>query len=51
MVVLLINGGPMGLWGVPNNSTILGSAPREAFGVVGALPISRVMSATCPGRL
>ena len=37
MVVLLINGLAMGLWGVPNNSTILGSVPREAFGVVGAL--------------
>ena len=37
MVVLLINGLAMGLWGVPNNSTILGSVPRESFGVVGAL--------------
>tara|TARA_B100000029_G_scaffold110038_1_gene101662 strand:+ start:37978 stop:39441 length:1464 start_codon:yes stop_codon:yes gene_type:complete len=37
MSVLLINGLAMGLWGVPNNSTILGSVPREAFGVVGAL--------------
>tara|TARA_A100001037_G_scaffold149806_1_gene135384 strand:- start:66 stop:1541 length:1476 start_codon:yes stop_codon:yes gene_type:complete len=36
-VVLLINGLAMGLWGVPNNSTILGSVPREWFGVVGAL--------------
>lgn len=37
MFVLLINGLAMGLWGVPNNSTILGSVPKEAFGVVGAL--------------
>ena len=37
MFVLLVNGLAMGLWGVPNNSTILGSVPREAFGVVGAL--------------
>jgi EmrB/QacA subfamily drug resistance transporter len=37
MVVLLINGLAMGLWGVPNNSTILGSVPRESYGVVGAL--------------
>ena len=37
MVVLLLNGLAMGLWGVPNNSTILGSVPRESFGVVGAL--------------
>jgi|TARA_B100000959_G_scaffold284144_2_gene354964 EmrB/QacA subfamily drug resistance transporter len=36
-VVLLINGLAMGLWGVPNNSTILGSVPTESFGVVGAL--------------
>lgn len=36
-VVLLINGLAMGLWGVPNNSTILGSVPKEQFGVVGAL--------------
>lgn len=35
--VLLINGLAMGLWGVPNNSTILGSVPKESFGVVGAL--------------
>ena len=35
--VLLVNGLAMGLWGVPNNSTILGSVPRESFGVVGAL--------------
>ncbi|MEE8045815.1 MAG: MFS transporter, partial [Dehalococcoidia bacterium] len=37
MVVLLFNGLAMGLWGVPNNSTILGSVPKESFGVVGAL--------------
>ncbi|MDG0865615.1 MFS transporter [Candidatus Lucifugimonas marina] len=37
MFVLLINGLAMGLWGVPNNSTILGSVPKESFGVVGAL--------------
>lgn len=37
MVVLLFNGLAMGLWGVPNNSTILGSVSRESFGVVGAL--------------
>jgi MFS family permease len=37
MGVLLINGVAMGLWGVPNNSTILGSVPKESFGVVGAL--------------
>ena len=37
MVVLLINGLAMGLWGVPNNSTILGSVPSESYGVVGAL--------------
>lgn len=36
-LVLLINGLAMGLWGVPNNSTILGSVPKESFGVVGAL--------------
>ncbi len=37
MVVLLFNGLAMGLWGVPNNSTILGSVDKESFGVVGAL--------------
>ncbi len=37
MVVLLINGLAMGLWGVPNNSTILGAVSKESFGVVGAL--------------
>ncbi len=37
MFVLLVNGLAMGLWGVPNNSTILGSVPKESFGVVGAL--------------
>jgi len=37
MVVLLVNGVAMGLWGVPNNSIILGSVPKESFGVVGAL--------------
>lgn len=37
MMVLLVNGLAMGLWGVPNNSTILGAVPRESFGVVGAL--------------
>jgi hypothetical protein len=37
MLVLLINGVAMGLWGVPNNSTILGSVSKEQFGVVGAL--------------
>jgi MFS family permease len=31
MFVLLINGLAMGLWGVPNNSTILGSVPKESF--------------------
>jgi len=36
-IVLILNGLAMGLWGVPNNSTILGSVPRESFGVVGAL--------------
>jgi MFS family permease len=36
MVVLLLNGLAMGLWGVPNNSTILGSVPAESLGVVGA---------------
>ena len=36
-LVLLVNGISMGLWGVPNNSTILGSVSKESFGVVGAL--------------
>jgi EmrB/QacA subfamily drug resistance transporter len=36
-LVLLANGIAMGLWGVPNNSTILGSVSKESFGVVGAL--------------
>jgi MFS family permease len=36
-LVLLVNGIAMGLWGVPNNSTILGSVSKESFGVVGAL--------------
>ena len=36
-LVLLVNGISMGLWGVPNNSTILGSVSKKSFGVVGAL--------------
>jgi MFS family permease len=34
--VLFVNGLAMGLWNVPNNSTIMGSVPRSSFGVVGA---------------
>ena len=37
MVVLFANGLAMGLWNVPNNSIIMGSVPRESFGIVGAL--------------
>ena len=36
MVVLLVNGLAMGLWNVPNNSIIMGSVPRESFGIIGA---------------
>ncbi|MGA0275137.1 MAG: MFS transporter [Dehalococcoidia bacterium] len=36
LVVLLINGLAMGLWNVPNNSIIMGSVPKESFGIVGA---------------
>lgn len=35
-VVLLANGLAMGLWGVPNNSVIMGSVPRSTYGIVGA---------------
>ena len=35
-IVLFVNGLAMGLWNVPNNSTIMGSVPRSSFGVVGA---------------
>ncbi|MDA0233099.1 MAG: MFS transporter, partial [Chloroflexi bacterium] len=34
--VLFVNGLAMGLWNVPNNSTIMGSVPRSSFGVIGA---------------
>lgn len=36
MIVLFVNGLAMGLWNVPNNSTIMGSVPRSSFGVIGA---------------
>ena len=36
MIVLFVNGLAMGLWNVPNSSTIMGSVSRSSFGVVGA---------------
>ena len=36
-VTLLFNGLALGLWNVPNNSTIIGAAPASDLGVVGAL--------------
>jgi MFS family permease len=36
MVLLLASGLALGLWNVPNGSTILGSVPPENLGVVGA---------------
>ena len=36
MVLLLANGLALGLWNVPNGSTILGSVPPAHLGVVGA---------------
>jgi len=37
MIVVFVNGLAMGLWNVPNSSTIMGSVPPSRFGVVGAL--------------
>ena len=37
IVLLFAIGLAMGLWNVPNNSTILGAVPRSRLGVVGAL--------------
>ena len=36
VVSLIVNGLAIGIWNVPNNSTIMGSVPRSEFGVVGA---------------
>lgn len=36
VVTLFINGLAIGIWNVPNNSTIMGSVSRSDFGVVGA---------------
>jgi EmrB/QacA subfamily drug resistance transporter len=36
VTTLFINGIAIGLWNVPNNSTIMGSVPRSSLGVVGA---------------
>jgi MFS family permease len=36
MILLLASGLALGLWNVPNGSTILGSVPPENLGVVGA---------------
>ncbi len=35
-IILLANGLAMGLWGVPNNSVIMGAVPRSTYGIVGA---------------
>lgn len=35
-LILLANGLAMGLWGVPNNSVIMGAVPRSTYGIVGA---------------
>ena len=37
MIVVFVNGLAMGLWNVPNSSTIMGSVLPSRFGVVGAL--------------
>ena len=37
MVGLAVNGFGLGSWAVSNNSVVVGSAPREFMGVVGAL--------------
>ncbi len=36
IAALAVNGLAMGIWNVPNNSTIMGSVSRSQFGVVGA---------------
>ncbi|MBT5628456.1 MAG: MFS transporter [Chloroflexi bacterium] len=37
MAILALNGFGLGSWAVSNNSVVVGSAPRNALGVVGAL--------------